>query len=172
MSLAICVMLCLLVGFQASQATLAGLQGWYQTIEKPAWSLQAWIFAPLWNVIAIFMGSALWLIWKADSTSRSKALILFAFNLVFFGAWSWIFFVFRQPLWALICAVISSLALILTIAAARKIKYVPALLFGCLIWGIYSSALSYSVWKSADLPPNAASDDIHISLDSDLPNQN
>src|SRR5690348_6134639 len=69
-SLVISLSICFAVAFIGSQATMSGLDGWYQILNKPSFTPPAWLFAPVWTILYLLMGFALWLIWRAEASPK------------------------------------------------------------------------------------------------------
>jgi benzodiazapine receptor len=102
-SLALCVLVCLGVSALGALATDSDPGSWYEGIEKAPWNPPSWVFGPVWTVLYISIGVALWIIWRSrPSPRRSRALTIFAVQLLLNLAWSWLFFGLEQPLLALV----------------------------------------------------------------------
>ena len=101
--MAVCILLCLAVSALGAIATQAGPGSWYEGIEKAFWNPPSWVFGPVWTVLYITIGIALWIIWRSPQSQRRRwVLMLFFLQLGLNLAWSWIFFGLEQPLLALI----------------------------------------------------------------------
>ena len=84
MKLFISLAIPLLVGAEAGFFTGNGVKGWYAVASKPFFNPPNWLFAPVWTILYIMMGLALWLVWKNETRKAAKqtALILFAVQLL------------------------------------------------------------------------------------------
>jgi len=91
------------MGFLGSLA-MPDLNGWYVELIKPALQPPNWIFGPVWTVLYIFMGIALYRIWRLAHYRGDASLwtLVFLLHLVLNGAWSVLFFYFQNPSSALI----------------------------------------------------------------------
>src|SRR6185436_9154509 len=67
---------------------------WYETLVKPALNPPDWIFSPVWTLLYILMGIAVFLVWGRSRHRKNVtvALFLFAVQLLLNAAWSIIFF--------------------------------------------------------------------------------
>ena len=83
------------VGSLSGLFTRPEIDGWYQTIAKPSWQPPNWVFGPVWTVLYIMMGTALYLVWKTDAPEQKKkpAIVLWVIQLVLNFFWSYIFFI-------------------------------------------------------------------------------
>src|SRR5664279_885920 len=85
------------VGAIAGFATASNISGWYAALSKPSFNPPNWIFGPVWTLLYILMGIALYLIWKQPSSfNKSNALRLFFIQLFLNFCWSFLFFYFHQ----------------------------------------------------------------------------
>src|SRR5689334_13934902 len=84
---------CFAAGYIGSLGTMQGLQGWYQSLAKPAWTPPAWLFSPIWTALYLMIGTALWMVWRKPRTKwRNRGLIFFAVQLALNALWPWLFF--------------------------------------------------------------------------------
>ena len=100
----ISIMLPLVVGGLSGFFTTSSISGWYTTINKPSFNPPNWIFGPVWTLLYMMMGIALFIIWKseADAVLKKQALIFFFIQLAINFCWSLLFFYCESPGWALI----------------------------------------------------------------------
>jgi len=89
----ISILLCQLAGFIGSFFTRDSL-GWYYTLTKPSFRPPNWLFGPVWIVLYLLMGIALYMIWKRGfKSSESKyPIIIFIIQLAINASWSIVFF--------------------------------------------------------------------------------
>ena len=113
----ISIVICLAVGFLASIATQTGVDGWYETIQKPSFTPPNAVFAPVWTVLYVLMGIAAGIVWSRGLHHIwvKTALYHFVFQLLFNALWSLVFFNLEQPLWALLVIITLLILILLTI---------------------------------------------------------
>ncbi|GAA1174759.1 TspO/MBR family protein [Nesterenkonia xinjiangensis] len=138
------------VGFLGSALTSEQVDGWYAQADVAPWNPPNWVFGPVWTVLYLMMGLAAWLVWRERAApGRSRALSLFAVQLVLNGLWTPIFFG-AYPLWgsaalwlafAVIVAMIAAVGL--TVQAFRRVHGLASvLLLPYLVWILYASTLN------------------------------
>lgn len=119
---------------------------WYQELEKPSWNPPGWLFGPVWTLLYILMGIAVWMVWR--ERGFSTGVYLFVIQLVLNALWSWLFFGLNRPdlaffeivlLWGLILA---TMILFWRVRPAAGALFVPYLL-----WVSFASVLNHTLWK-------------------------
>ncbi len=135
--------------------TQDAIPGWYEQLEKPAWTPPQWLFGPVWTALYATMGFAAWLVWRRGRTAEDSAvrrgsqvaLGLYTLQLVVNLAWSPVFFTMQRlglalavilVLWGLIAAMIERFARIHPLAAALLVPY--------LVWVTFATALNAAIW--------------------------
>jgi translocator protein len=148
--LAACVVACLAAGFAGSFFTRASVSTWYRELRKPAFNPPDWLFGPVWTVLYIMMGVALFLVIREGFKTPGvrAAFAVFAVQLVLNITWSALFFGLKSPgaafaeivvLWAAIAATIALFKPISTAAAALLIPYI--------LWVTFAAALNFAIWR-------------------------
>jgi benzodiazapine receptor len=137
------------VGTIAGIATASSIGNWYEHISKPTFNPPNWLFAPVWTVLYIMMGIALFQIWKqTPSAERSKALTVFAIQLFLNFIWSFIFFNFHQIGLALIVIILLWIFIVITIYKFRQLnKTACYLMVPYLIWVSFATVLNASIFR-------------------------
>jgi tryptophan-rich sensory protein len=148
-ALVLAVAVSLLAGVLGGIATGSSVGTWYQEIEKPSWTPPAAVFGPVWTVLYVLIGVALWMVWeKAAGKPRLTALAVFAGQLILNTAWSLIFFGMRSPGWALLEIALLWLAIVATIVIFSRIRpWAGALLVPYLLWVSFAAALNLAIWR-------------------------
>ena len=145
-AIAICEGTGILSGFLAN----AGMNAWFDSINKPSWNPPSWVFAPVWTTLYLLMGISLWLIWKKDAEQsiKSKALLFFAAQLFLNFWWSIIFFKFHSPALAFLDIVLMIILILITIFKFAKLSRLAAwLLVPYVAWVSSASILNYTIWS-------------------------
>jgi len=170
--IALSLILPLLAGFIGSIFTGPAISsGWYASLIKPALNPPAWLFGPVWTILYLLMGLALFLVWsfnkQALKTSVKKfALILFALQLALNALWSVIFFGLKNPGWAFVDIILLWLAIFGTIIVFSKISR-PAmfLLLPYILWVSFAGYLNYSIWTLNQEMPVVCTMDAKLCAD-------
>ena len=147
MKLLFSVILCLAAGVIGSFFTRSSLETWYSGIKKPSFNPPPWVFAPVWTMLYILMGIAVFLIWQKGLNNEKIriALLVFLVQLALNTLWSPAFFGMRSPLAGLIIIIMLWIAILSTIMSFYGISYLAAVLL-----------LPYIAWVTFALILNAA----------------
>ena len=138
------------VGAVSGFFTATEIPVWYQTISKPGWNPPSWIFGPVWTILYVMMGIALFLVWKsaADPIIKKTAITLFISQLILNFFWSFIFFNQHQIGWALVEIIGMWIFILLTIFAFAQVNKTAAwLLVPYISWVSFATILNYTLWK-------------------------
>ena len=146
---AVCVGICIVAGCLSALASSLGDRGWYNSLHRPGWTPPGAVFGPVWTLLYIMMGSALWLVWQSKGRSGSPlAVSLFAVQLVLNVAWSPIFFGLHHPGWAMIDLAALWVAVLATTLTFWTITRPAALLLmPYLLWCSFAAALNFAIWR-------------------------
>ncbi len=146
--LALCLALCLGIGFTAGMVTAPEIPTWYASLEKPSWTPPNWAFPVVWNILYALMGVSLWLLWDRPDhpIAARKAIALFFVQLALNFAWSPAFFWLHRPVEALAIIALLALAIAATIAFALKAQRTAGLLLvPYLVWICYATTLNAGI---------------------------
>ncbi|HQD25545.1 MULTISPECIES: TspO/MBR family protein [Methanoculleus] len=147
--LLVAIGVCLIAALIGSLFTTPAVPTWYAGLAKPDLNPPAWVFGPVWTVLYILMGIALYLVWSKGWSKKGVkvAMAIFAVQLVLNVLWSYLFFGLQAPLFALIEIVLLWVAILMTVAAFYRVS-VPAavLLIPYLIWVTFATYLTYGVY--------------------------
>ncbi len=141
------IIICQLAGIIGAFFTTPAIPGWYAGLNKPVFNPPAWIFGPVWTMLYLMMGIALYLVWiSKKGKKRSCALKAFGIQLVLNGLWSVIFFGWQLPwlafgeiiiLWLMIGMTIKKQLLVNKTAAYLMLPY--------LAWVSFASVLNLAI---------------------------
>ena len=141
---------CLAVGVISGQATRAGVETWFPTINKPSFNPPGWVFAPVWTVLYILMGIAAGMVWDHMDRQREtvrKGLTFFTAQLALNALWSFLFFGLHNPLLAFIEIIILWLLIFETFNVFRRVDRTAAnLLLPYLAWVSFATVLNGTIW--------------------------
>lgn len=146
-----------LLGWGAVVFAAAGIGAWasidagnfYLGLIRPTWAPPATWFGPVWTVLYVMMALAAWLVWRPGGFWKAPvALGLFAVQLIFNAAWSWLFFVKKWGALAFLDIVVLWVMIALTTALFwRRRPLAGALLLPYLGWVSFALVLSRVVWR-------------------------
>jgi len=148
LGLAACILICLAAGFIGSLFTTSAIGSWYVYLNKPVFNPPAWIFAPVWTLLYILMGIALFLVYRQIGKNKLAVLglIIFIIHLLFNASWSIIFFGLKMIPLAFANIIILWLLIVYLIIIFWLIdKRASILLWPYLAWVSFASVLNFSV---------------------------
>ena len=117
--LILCIALTQFTGIIGSFFTVPNIDTWYQTLTKPWFQPPSWVFAPVWSILYLLIGIALFLIlrhWR----SQKKLLILFLCHLLLNGLWSIIFFGWHMIGLALFDIIVMDITLVILMMMSKR----------------------------------------------------
>lgn len=143
-----CILLTMSIGGLSGFATVAGVNGWYRTLNKPSFNPPNYLFGPVWSLLYLLMGISLYLIYKSEqSTARTKALRAFAVQLILNFFWSIIFFRLHAVGIALLEIVLMWLAILAMIIISYRVNKPAALLqIPYICWVSFASVLNAAIY--------------------------
>ena len=140
--LIVSILICLAIGGIAGFFTANSVSTWYNDLNKPSFNPPNYLFGPVWTLLYILMGVALYILW---TTSNRTAIIFFIIQLILNFAWSFLFFQLKNPLIALIEILFLLSAMILTVVYARNIT-VTYLFIPYILWVSFATILNASIY--------------------------
>jgi len=145
------LVLCLGAGAIGYYFTMPSIGTWYALLQKPVFTPPNWIFAPVWTLLYIMMGIALYCVWKKRGLkyqSKIAAYTWFGMQLVLNVAWSAVFFGIHSIFVGLLIIVGLWLAIAVTILKFKELAPSTVwLLIPYLLWVSYACLLNYSLWR-------------------------
>lgn len=130
-----------------SYFTTPNIAGWYVNLNKPFFSPPNWLFAPVWTILYLMMGIAIYLIWSQQGIKFNKTQIPFYLQLILNAGWSIIFFGYHFLLGALLVIIILWLLIINCLVKFKKVSLTAMwLLIPYLLWVSFASLLNFSFW--------------------------
>ena len=121
----------------------------YQQLTLPAWAPPASLFAPVWGVLYLLMGSAAWLVWRETGfRGAGAALRLYLVQLAANALWSWLFFAWQHGEWAFGDILLLWALILGTIATFWRVRPLAGvLLLPYLAWVTFATALTFATWQ-------------------------
>ena len=148
LKMGICVVLLLIIGTLPQLIGSHGSDMWYESLTKPYFHPPRYIFGPVWILLYALMGISLYLVLKAEpGPTRKWALSLFALQLFLNFLWGILFFVFRQPEWAMMEIISNWFCIVWMITTFLQIKPTAAYLqIPYLLWVTFAAILNSAIW--------------------------
>ena len=149
----------LLAGFIGSIFTTPKINTWYASLNKPAFNPPNWLFGPVWTMLFLLMGIALFLVWIKESKSKKSssdyikfhllkkyALLVFGIQIILNTLWSFLFFGMENPLLGVIGIFFLVIAIITNIVLFYKIEPKSAyLLIPYIAWVSFATILNIAI---------------------------
>lgn len=131
----------LLVGFAGSYVTV--VDGWYETLVKPAFNPPSWVFGPVWTVLYVIIGLSLYFVWMQKP--KLNVYFVFAVQLVLNFLWSLLFFGRHTIFGAFVDIILLWLAILLNIIVFYRVSKLAGLLLApYLLWVSFAAVLNYA----------------------------
>ena len=119
---------------------------WYSELIKPSFNPPDWIFGPVWIILYLLMGFAIWLIWL-NPKKIQKVFNIYFIHLIINASWSIAFFALHQILVSLIIIALIIIFVIWLIKLYQPINKISALLMlPYLAWLGFAFLLNYSIF--------------------------
>ncbi|MBW2996610.1 tryptophan-rich sensory protein [Candidatus Woesearchaeota archaeon] len=126
--------------------TASSVSTWYADLVKPSFNPPGWIFGPVWTLLYLLMGIALYLVWVEKAKDKETAYWLFGVQLFFNALWSVLFFGLRNPLLAFIEIIILWISILITIIYFCRINKASAyLMIPYILWVSFAAVLNFSL---------------------------
>lgn len=128
---------------------LSGNPGsYYYSLDLPPFAPPSWIFGPMWTVLYILMGMALYFLTQMDERKlKRKLLTLFVIQFICNFLWSALFFNLQSNFIAAVD--ITILVIVLTILLYHlwlHFRLVMWLLVPYYLWVLFATLFNYSIY--------------------------
>jgi tryptophan-rich sensory protein len=146
--LIIAVAILLAFGFGSSLFIGNSIETWYAALNKPWFTPPNALFGPIWTVLYVLMGAALFLVWRSPrNRTREIGIALFAAQLIVNAIWTLAFFGQQNILYGLLTIVPLWMLIAATIYQFYKLnKTASYLLFPYIVWVSIATALNASFY--------------------------
>ena len=138
-----------LVGLIGSWFTMPAIPEWYLYLAKPELTPPNGVFGPVWTILYVLMGIALYLVWTSGKRARDVrfAKVVFGLQLALNLFWSVAFFGLRDPFLGVLVIVALFVSIVATVLVFYKLsKTAAVLLLPYLAWVTFAGYLTYSIW--------------------------
>ena len=143
------IVICQAAGVIGSLFTTPAIPTWYASIEKPSFTPPNSLFGPVWTMLFLLMGIAIFLVWREGLSDRNvrNTFTLFIVQLVLNVLWSAAFFGLRSPLAGLVVIIVLWAAIFLTIIRFFAISTTAgALLIPYIAWVSFAAVLNGALY--------------------------
>ncbi len=121
--------------------TVRAVHKWYLTLHAPPGTPPNWVFAPVWTVLYIMVGTAGWLVWQRLGAARPVRL--WGWQLAANALWAPAFFGLHSPKLAMVVIVIMLTSIASTIRTFRRVRRSAAILMlPYAAWCLYAAYLN------------------------------
>jgi len=136
-----------MAGGIGSLATTPNIPTWYAGLEKAFFTPPNWVFGPVWTVLYVLMGIALYLAISSRTEKDKKlAYTLFGVQLALNTLWSVVFFGLHQLWLGVVVVVALWLTILATIWQFRRFSTTAAwLMVPYVVWVTYATILTISL---------------------------
>lgn len=129
-----------------SLATTSNIPTWYTALVKPPFLPPNEVFGPVWSVLYLMIGVALFLVWTTQTQKSSLVYMAFFCQLALNTVWSLVFFGLHQPAMGVAIILVLFGAIIWTIREFAGVSKVAAmLLVPYLLWVGFATYLTIGV---------------------------
>lgn len=145
-----CVVLCEAAGVVPGFLTADIVAAWYPTLQQPWFTPPAWVFGPVWTVLYLLMGIALYLVWRdgRQHVKGRRALWLFAVQLGLNATWTLVFFGLQSVVGGVLVILALWIAIVATVVGFGAINRRAAVLLApYLLWVTFAAALNVEIWR-------------------------
>jgi benzodiazapine receptor len=149
LALLVALALPLAAGALGGAATSSSVRTWYPTLRKPPFNPPGWVFGPVWTVLYVLMGVAIYLVWTGARrpSGRGRVVAWWSAQLLLNLLWSLVFFGRRAigPAFGEILVLWLAIAATIRAASAQR-PAAAALLLPYLGWTSFAAVLNGSIW--------------------------
>jgi tryptophan-rich sensory protein len=138
----------LLAGGASTVWTINSIPTWYASLNKPWFTPPNVAFGPVWTILYILMGVALFLVWRTSrDRTRDAGIALFAAQLAVNVIWTFVFFGLENTLYGVLAIIPLWILIAATIYQFYKLdKWASYLLVPYIVWVTIATALNVSVY--------------------------
>ena len=130
--------------------TAKSVSTWYVSLNKPSFQPPNWIFGPVWVFLYFLIGISGFLVWsmRRKQGKNQSPLVIFIFQLILNGLWSFLFFALRNPFVAFIDICFLWITIVVMIIIFYRVSRISAfLMFPYILWVTFAAILNYSLWQ-------------------------
>ncbi len=147
-NIAALIVIVALVALSASFGARYTPGAWYEALNKPWWTPDNGVFAPVWTLLYLSIAGAAWLVWRRVGW-RHVAIIVFCVQLILNAAWSYLFFGRHRidlAFYEILALWLSVLLMLITFWRVRTAA--GAMLIPYLLWVAFAAVLNFGIWRA------------------------
>ncbi|MBW3015581.1 tryptophan-rich sensory protein [Candidatus Woesearchaeota archaeon] len=127
--------------------TASSVNTWYIDLVKPSFNPPSWVFGPVWTVLYLMIGIALYLVWMKGFQKHRTEIAWFGGQLCLNALWSILFFGLRNPRLAFVEIIFLWFAILVTGIKFYKVSKPAGYLFlPYLLWVSFAGVLNYFIF--------------------------
>lgn len=146
--LLIAIIIPLAVGGLAALLSQGGMEA-FDRVAQPPLSPPGWLFPVVWTILYVLMGIASYLIYVSEAApeEKTKALTIYAYQLLVNFLWPIFFFDFRWYLFSFLWLILLWILVYRTMVQFYRISKPAALLLvPYLVWLSFAGYLNAGIW--------------------------
>ncbi len=139
--------ICLAVGIARGFSAARNAAHWYQTVERPDFTLPSGMIAPFWTLLYLMIALSGWLIWREIGFRPLRPMIAYAVQLALNLACSLVYFDAQKIGLILAGAALLTLAIVWNIVEFWRVERISAiLLVPYLVWMSFATTMAAAIW--------------------------
>jgi len=146
--LVVSIGVCLLAGIIGAIPTMQAIPTWYATLNKPSFTPPNWVFGPVWTILFILIGIALFFVWESPrNRARDVGIILFAVQLAANVGWNFTFFGLESALYGVLAIIPLWILIAATIYQFNKVsRWAAYLMVPYILWVSIATILNIAIY--------------------------
>lgn len=122
---------------------------WYNSLKKPNFQPQSWVFTPVWSVLYVLMFISFALILLSPLRWMSAvAYILFVAQFTMNLSWTPTFFIYHDLKKSFfICFLLTVLVFLMMIVFFHISKLAGIITIPYFLWMVYATVLNFEIWE-------------------------
>jgi tryptophan-rich sensory protein len=145
--LAISILIPFVASAIGSLFTASSVSTWYVGLQKPVFNPPSWVFGPVWTLLYLLMGIALYLVWAERAKNKKPAFVLFGIQISLNALWSVLFFGLQNPLLAFVEIIFLWVSIVATTALFYRISKPAAyLMIPYILWVSFAAVLNFAIF--------------------------
>jgi translocator protein len=144
------LIICLSAGGIGAIFTTRAIPIWYRGLKKPGFTPPNSLFGPIWTILYILMGVAVFLVWREglNHSGVPVAFSLFWVQLALNILWSIIFFGLRSLAGGMALIILLWIMILVTLILFFRVSAAAGgLLIPYLLWVTIASNLNLQIWR-------------------------